>query len=116
MKRPGLGADIQTLKPRTDHDIPDLCWSHTIVVSTLFSTIPITTILELHKDDGTPTQRWHAAILKLASGEGLEVSLSATPAQSDSCIQQSIVLAHITLGRKEDRFYIKIRNPIPQKV
>ena len=28
----------------------------------------------------------------------------------------TIVLAHITLGRKKAPFYINIRNPIPQKV
>ena len=27
-----------------------------------------------------------------------------------------LYLAHITLGRKRDPFYINIRNPIPQKV
>ena len=27
-----------------------------------------------------------------------------------------IPLAHITLGRKKDSFYMNIRNPIPQKV
>ena len=28
----------------------------------------------------------------------------------------TVILAHITLGRKKDSFYINIRNPIPQKV
>ena len=28
----------------------------------------------------------------------------------------SFYLAHITLGRKKDPFYINIRNPIPPKV
>ena len=45
------------------------------------------------------------------SDRGKKLGQSTEEAHKDS-----LFLAHFSLGTKRDRFYLKIRNPIPQKV